>query len=102
MQLLEPVIIQKLSIHLESGKLGCFPGVAVERNWVCVKLQDSWYFSWGVNLSGFDDHFLHSLATANEEGLKLSKDSETFQVVNTSLQQVIVKETLSQEKGRRD
>lgn len=27
MQLLEPVIIQKPSLHLESGKLGCFPGV---------------------------------------------------------------------------
>lgn len=41
MQLLELVIIQKPSLHLESGKLGCFPGVAVEENWVCVKLQDS-------------------------------------------------------------
>lgn len=38
---LERVIIQKPSLHLESGKLGCFPGVAVEENWVCVKLQDS-------------------------------------------------------------
>ena len=37
----ERVIIQKPSLHLESGKLGCFPGVAVEENWVCVKLQDS-------------------------------------------------------------
>lgn len=27
MQLLEAVIIQKPSLHLESGKLGCFPGV---------------------------------------------------------------------------
>lgn len=45
MQLLEPVIIQKPSLHLESGKLGCFPGVAVEENWVCVKLQDSWYLA---------------------------------------------------------
>lgn len=45
MQLLELVIIQKPSLHLESGKLGCFPGVAVEENWVCVKLQDSWYFA---------------------------------------------------------
>ena len=45
MQLLEQVIIQKPSLHLESGKLGCFPGVAVEENWVCVKLQDSWYFA---------------------------------------------------------
>lgn len=42
---LERVIIQKPSLHLESGKLGCFPGVAVEENWVCVKLQDSWYFA---------------------------------------------------------
>lgn len=46
MQLLELVIIQKPSLHLESGKLGCFPGVvAMEENWVCVKLQDSWYFA---------------------------------------------------------
>lgn len=45
MQLLELVIIQKPSLHLESGELGCFPGVAVEENWVCVKLQDSWYFA---------------------------------------------------------
>lgn len=45
MQLLELVIIQKPSLHLESGKLGCFPGVAVEENWICVKLQDSWYLA---------------------------------------------------------
>lgn len=45
MQLLELVIIQKPSLHLESGKLGCFPGVAMEENWVCVKLQDSWYLA---------------------------------------------------------
>lgn len=32
-------------------------------------------------MSGFDDHFLHSLAFANEEGLKLIQDLETFQVV---------------------
>lgn len=35
MQPLELVIIQKPSLHLESGKLGCFPGVAVEKNRVC-------------------------------------------------------------------
>lgn len=37
-------------------------------------------------MSGFDDHFLHRLAFANGEGLKLLQDFETFQVVNTSSQ----------------
>lgn len=48
----------------------------------------------GVNLSGFDDHFLHRLAFASGEGLKLLQELETFQVVLTSycLWKVIVEE----------
>lgn len=54
MQLTDSVIIQKPSLHLESGELGCCPGVvAMEGNCACVKLQESRYFAKGVNLSGF-------------------------------------------------
>lgn len=84
MQLLEPVIIPKPSLHLESGKLGCFPGVAVEEKLGLCEIAGLVILGEGVNLSGFDDHFLHGPPLANGEGLKLLQDSETFQVVNTS------------------
>lgn len=52
-------------------------------------------------MSGFDDHFLHSPAFANGEGLKLLQDLETFQVVNTIPSAADCKRGSAEKKGGR-